>query len=170
MQDLRVESKPPFAGDRRLLATVSPNGDGVRDRAVVRFRLRRAATVRLDVVRTDTLRPGRPQRVVFSVRRRMRAGARRLVWRPARGTEPRTYLLRLTVDRRVYTNLPGQRAVAPVVRVLGVEAEFPRRSYAPGEQADLRIATDARDLRLQVIQYTSQVGPRGGDSRSPGQR
>ncbi len=59
-------------------------------------------------------------------------------------------------------------AVAPVVRVQGIEAEFPRRSYAPGERADLRIATDARDLRLQVIQYTSQVGPRGGDFRVAG--
>ena len=98
---------------------------------------------------------------MFSVRRRMRAGARQLVWRPGRDIEPRTYLLRLTVGGRVYTNLPGRRAVAPVVRVQGIEAGFPRRSYAPGEQADLRIATDARDLRLQVFQYTSQVGPRG---------
>jgi len=168
LQDLRVESKPPFAGDRRLLATISPNGDGMRDRAVVRFRLGRAATVRLDVIRTDTLRPGRPQKIVFSVQRRMRAGARQFVWRPGRDIEPRTYLLRLTVNGRVYANLPGRRAVAPVVRVQGIEAEFPRRSYAPGEQADLRIATDARDLGLQVIQYTSQVGPRERDFKVAG--
>jgi hypothetical protein len=49
----------PFAGDRRLLATVSPNGDGFRDRAIVHFRLHRPARVRLDVLRTDTLHPGR---------------------------------------------------------------------------------------------------------------
>src|SRR5919199_3900360 len=35
----------PFAGDWRLLTTISPNGDGFRDRALIRFRLRRAATV-----------------------------------------------------------------------------------------------------------------------------
>ncbi|MDX6511881.1 MAG: hypothetical protein QOE36_1385, partial [Gaiellaceae bacterium] len=29
----------PFAGDRRLLTTVTPNRDGFRDRAVVSFRL-----------------------------------------------------------------------------------------------------------------------------------
>jgi N,N-dimethylformamidase beta subunit-like, C-terminal len=168
LHGLAVESRPRFAGDRRLLATVSPNGDGLRDRAVVRFRLSRPAVVRLDVVRTDTLRPGKPQATVYSVRRRFEAGARRLVWRPAPGTEPRTYLLRLTVARRVYTNEPGKRRLAPVVRVLGVEAGFPRRSYAPGERAELRLATDARELQLQVFQYTSQVSPRGQDFKVAG--
>jgi hypothetical protein len=52
--------------------------------------------------------------------------------------------------------------------VQGVEAGFPRRSYAPGERADLKIATDARRLRLQVFQYTSQVGPSGRDFRVAG--
>ena len=159
LSGIAVESNPPFAGDRRLLATVSPNADGVRDEAVVRFRLSRAATVRLDVVRTDTVRPGRPQATVYSVQRRFKAGARRLVWRPTRGTEPRTYLLRLTAGGRVHTNEPGKRPRAPVVRVLGVEAGFPRRSYAPGERAELHVATDARQLQLQVFQYTSQLGP-----------
>jgi hypothetical protein len=156
---IAVESRPRFAGDRRLLATVSPNGDGVRDQAVVRFRLSRPELVRLDVVRTDTLRPGRPQTTVYSVRRRFEPGAHRIVWRPARGTEPRTYLLRLSARGRVYTNEPGRRPRAPVVRVLGVEAGFPRRSYAPGERADLQIATDARELRLQVFHYSSQIAP-----------
>ena len=31
----------PFAGDNRLLTTVSPNGDGFRDKAIVSFRLDR---------------------------------------------------------------------------------------------------------------------------------
>jgi N,N-dimethylformamidase beta subunit-like protein len=168
LQEITVESRPAFAGDRRLLATVSPNGDGLRDRAVVRFRLTRAATVRLDVVRTDTLRPGRPQKTVYSVRQRFEAGRRRLVWRPARGTEPRTYVLRLSVPGRAYTNEPGKRQRAPVVRVLGVEAGFARRSYAPGERADLRIASDARELRLQVFHYTSQVSPRDQDFKVAG--
>jgi hypothetical protein len=168
LQQIAVESRPRFAGDRRLLATVSPNGDGVRDRAVVRFRLSRPATVRLDVIRTDTLRPGRPQTTVYSVRRRLKAGRRRLVWRPARGTEPRTYLLQLRVGSRLYTNEPGKRPQAPVVRVLGVEAGFPRRSYAPGERAELQIATDARELRLQVFHYTSQISPRDQDFKVSG--
>jgi hypothetical protein len=170
---LRVDSGPTrFAGDGRLLATVSPNGDGVRDRAVVRFRLDRAATVRLDALRTDTVRSGRIL-TVWSTQRRLRPGARRLVWRPAARTDPRTYVLRLTVTdrrgrRRVYDNRPGKRPRAPVVRVLGVTAGFPLRSYAPGQRADLRIATDAQALRLQVFHYSSQVGPRERDFKTAG--
>jgi N,N-dimethylformamidase beta subunit-like protein len=169
LHELRVSNgSHPFAGDGRLLATVSPNGDGLRDRAIVSFRLDRAATVKLDVLRTDTLHPGRATKTIWSTTRRLRAGRRQLVWRPARGTEPRTYVLRLQVGRRVYTNLPGKRRRAPVVRVLGVEAGFPQRSYAPGEQADLRIATDASSLRLQVFYYSSQALRRGRDFKTSG--
>ena len=50
----------PFAGDRALLATVSAHAGSTRRRAIVAFRLDRAARVRLDVVRTDTIRIGRP--------------------------------------------------------------------------------------------------------------
>ena len=67
-------------------------------------------------------------------------------------------------------NIPGKRRRAPVVRILGVEAGFPRRSYAPGEPADLRITTDASSLRLQVFYYSSQRGPertRLQDVRAP---
>jgi hypothetical protein len=42
----------PFAGDGPLLTTVSPNGDGIRDRAIVRFRLSEASLVTLEVTRT----------------------------------------------------------------------------------------------------------------------
>ncbi len=169
LHDLRATNgSRPFAGDGRLLTTVSPNGDGFRDRAIVSFRLDRAATVTLDVLRTDTLRPGRATNTVWSATRRLRAGRRQIVWRPARNTEPRTYVLRLRAGRRVYMNFPGKRRRAPVVRVLGVEAGFPRRSYAFGEQADLRIATDAPSLRLQVFYYSSQALRRGRDFRTSG--
>jgi hypothetical protein len=158
----------PFAGDNRLLTTVSPNGDGFRDRAIVSFRLDRAATVRLDVLRTDTLHPGRATKTIWSTTKRFRAGPQQIVWRPAGGTEPRTYVLRLTVGRRVYMDWPGKRREAPVVRIQGIEAEFPRRSYAPGEPADLRISTDAPSLRLQVFYYSSQAIRRGKDIRTAG--
>jgi hypothetical protein len=169
LHDLRVSNgSRPFAGDGRLLTTVSPNGDGLRDRAIVRFRLDRPATVRLDVLRTDTLHPGRATKTIWSTTRRFRAGRRRIAWRPARGTEPRTYVLRLRVGRRVYMNLPGKRPRAPVVRVQGLEAGFPRRSYAPGEQANLQISSDTPSLRLQVFYYSSQVAPRGRDFKTAG--
>ncbi len=169
LHDLRVTTgSSPFAGDGRLVTTVSPNGDGFRDRAIVSFRLDRAATVRLDVLRTDTLHPGRATKTIWGTTRRFRSGRRRIVWRPSRSTEPRTYVLRLKVGRRVYMNFPGQRPRAPVVRIQGIEAGFVRRSYAPGEQADLRLATDAESLRLQVFYYSSQVGPRQRDFKTAG--
>ncbi len=171
ISDVRVGSgSRPFAGDGRLLATVSPNGDGFRDRAVVRFRLDRPARVRLEVVRTDTIHPGKiPQAVVWRTERRFAAGLRRLAWRPARSTPPRTYVLRLTATgpggRRVLDNpRPGRRR-APVVRVQGIEAGFPLRSYEPGEPAPLSLATDANALRLQVFHYSSE---RGADFKTAG--
>ena len=85
LHDLSVSNgSRPFAGDGRLLTTVSPNGDGLRDRAIVRFRLDGRATVRLDVLRTDTLHPGRGPKAIWSTTRRFRAGRRQIVWRPHR--------------------------------------------------------------------------------------
>ena len=78
------------------------------------------------------------------------------MWKPARSTPPRTYILRLTVTdargrRRVYSN-PGPRGPvkAPVVRVQGIDAGFLRPSYAPGDTAEVSVATDATSLRLRV--------------------
>jgi hypothetical protein len=158
----------PRLHDLRLLTTVSPNGDGFRDRAIVSFRLDRPARVGLEVLRTDTLHPGRATKTIWATSRRLRAGLGELVWRPAHGTEPRTYVLRLRVGGQVYMNTPGKPQRAPVVRVQGIEAVFPKRSYAPGERADLRIATDATSLRLQVFYYSNQVSPRGRDFKTAG--
>jgi hypothetical protein len=147
---------------------VSPNGDGLRDRALVRFRLDRPARVRLDVLRTDTLHPGRATKTIWSTTRHLGAGRQQIAWRPGRATEPRTYVLRLRVGRHVYMNLPGKRRRTPVVRVQGIEAGFAKRSYAPGEEADLTIASDTPSLRLQVFYYSSQAAPRGRDFRTAG--
>ena len=164
--DLRVTSGgPPFAGDRPLLATVSPNGDGLRDFALVSFRLDQRARVRMEAVAADTIRTGRPALIpVWSRRIALQAGRHQLAWRPAPGTAPRTYILRLTVTgsggRRVYgAALPSSHPQidAPVVRVQGITAGFERRSYAPGDLADVTVATDARTLRLQVFRYAAQV-------------
>ncbi|MBA3718154.1 MAG: hypothetical protein H0W87_08015, partial [Actinobacteria bacterium] len=162
---LRVSNgDSPFQGDRRLLTTVSPNGDGFRDAAIVSFRLDRAATVRMDAVRTDTIRSTRPaSQIVWSKSVRLEAGRHRLVWQPARTTPPRTYILRLTLRgaggvRRYGDYLPSghTRVDAPIVRVQGIDAGFTRRSYAPGQQAQLSLATDARTLRLQVFYFRFQ--------------
>jgi len=162
---LRISNgSTPFAGDGRLLTTVSPNGDGFRDAAIVSFALDRTATVRMDAVRTDTIRIGRPaEAAVWSRTVNLAPGPHRLVWRPSRTTAPRTYILRLTVKngraiRRYgyYRPSAHERVDAPVVRVQGIDAGFMRRSYAPGQQAELSLATDARAVRLQVFHFRFQ--------------
>ena len=169
--DVRVTNgSAPFAGDRRLLTTVSPNGDGFRDAAIVHFRLTAPAVVRMDAVETQLLRAGTTGGTrIWTTTRRFRAGAGQLVWRPSHSTEPRTYVLRLTVGNRVYGAYgPAGRQDAPVVRVQGIDAAFTRRSYAPGETAELRLATDARSLHLQVFAYQSPGRPSEQDVKTAG--
>lgn len=170
LDELRVTNgSTPFRGDSRLLTTVSPNGDGFRDRVVVSFRLSRDALVRLDVLRTDTIRVGRAAaETIWSSAKGLRAGPNQLVWRPARSTPPRTYVLRLTVGdgtrHRVYGRpAPNEHSssAGPVVRVQGIDAGFPLASYAPGQRATLSLATDAASLQLQVFAYSTTL--RRGD-------
>ena len=160
----------PYLGDRRLLTTVSPNGDGFRDAAIVHFRLSRAATVRMDVVATNMVRAGKGgTTIVWRTAKHFAAGAGALTWRPARNTQPRTYVMQLRVGRRVYGGHgPNGRQDAPVVRIQGIDAWFTKRSYAPGETAELRLATDARLLRLQVFAYQSPGRPSEQDVKTSG--
>jgi hypothetical protein len=164
----------PFAGDRRLLTTVSPNLDGFRDHALVRFTLTSRALVRLDVVRTDTVGAGRfATRVIFSKQASLVRGRNSLQWTPARNTPPRTYILRLTVTANGYKRVygayrPGGVVDAPVVRVQGIDAGFLQPSYAPGDVAQVRIGTDASSLRVQVFAFGNQLKPTEHDLRSGG--
>jgi N,N-dimethylformamidase beta subunit-like protein len=159
----------PFAGDGPLVTTVSPNGDGFRDRALLRFRLARPARVTVAAVACE--QASAPRTVVWRRSERLGAGPHLVVWRPAAGTLPRTYVLRVTVEgggrRRVYDNGPLSHR-APVVRVQGIDAGFTRRSYASGESATLRVATDARGLTLQVFAYSSRYPPTDRDLRTAG--
>jgi hypothetical protein len=171
LQDLHVTNgSRPFAGDRRLLTTVSPNGDGFRDVALVHFRLTRPARVGMDVVATNMVRAGQGgTSLVWHQSRAFGAGPGVFVWRPARTTQPRTYILRLRVGSKVYGAYgPAGGGDAPVVRVQGIDAAFTKRSYAPGEAAELRLATDARILRLQVFAYQSPGRPSEQDVRTAG--
>jgi hypothetical protein len=150
----------PFLGDTRRLATVSPNGDGLRGRALVRFHLDKPAVVRLQVVATGELR--RRAKIVWRTRRSLGAGPHTLVWRPSRGTADRTYLLRFVVRGRQGLRVygfehpsAGQPTSGLVVRVLTVDAAFLQRSYVPGVQASVSIATDARTVRVQFLAYPS---------------
>jgi hypothetical protein len=159
------DGSAPYAGDRPLLATVSPNGDGFRDRAIVRFVLAESATVRMEAVQTQQSGELGTTSVVWSQTVRLPRGPARLEWKPVRSMQPRTYVLRLTLTdahgrRRVYgARGPGRRPDAPVVRVQGVDAGFTQRSYAPGQAAELVVSCDASALSVQVFAYSGGSFP-----------
>ena len=159
LKNLRIgNGNSPFAGDGPLLTTVSPNNDGLRDRAIVRFRLREPAIVTLEVSRTVT-----QPRSFITQKRWFRAGSRAVYWRPPANLNPRTYMLRLsTKDAAGNIKLYGAENAwvghyprAPVVRIQGIDVGFTRQSYAPGQAATISVSTDAPTLTMQVF----QIGP-----------
>jgi hypothetical protein len=164
----------PFAGDTPWLTTVSPNGDGFRDRALIRFKLDGPGMVEVRVVATST--SNKLVRTIWSARRELAAGAHTIVWRPARTTPDRTYLVRFVVTgatggRRVYGFEPprrGQLTSGLVVHVQGVEAGFLDRSYPVGSAATVAIATDAPRVRLQLFSFANVPNPTVRDLRTGG--
>jgi hypothetical protein len=164
----------PFAGDTPWLATVSPNGDGFRDRALIRFKLDHSARVEVRVVATDEAR--RPARTIWSRSRRLGGGPHTVVWRPARTTPDRTYLVRFVVEgangaRRVYGFEPprrGRLTTGVVVRVQGIQTGFLAPSYPVGGQATAAIRTDARRVRLQLFSFSNLPRPTMRDLRTGG--
>jgi hypothetical protein len=142
-----------YFGDRPLLATVSPGIAG-RDTAAVSFSLARRATVTLEAVRTAK----RATSVAWKTTARLTPGAHELTWTPDPATPVGSYVMRLTLARPGSTTVLGRarpfelaRQKAPVVRVLGVEASFLRRSYLPGEPMELKVMADAAALSLQFL-------------------
>ena len=142
-----------FAGDREMFVTVAPGIAG-RDRANVLFELERRTRVQLDAVRMGI---GRSD-VRWTTNSILGPGPHELVWRPAPETPVGSYVMRLTLGengkRRVYGRrrpAAPERAAAPVVRVLGVEASFARRSYLPEEPMALRVQADAPSFTLTFL-------------------
>ena len=166
--DLQVGSGTAFAGDRPLFATVSPNGDGLRDQATVQFQLTDPATVRLQVLICR-----KHPTTVSTTETAFAAGSNELVWAPPPGTPPQTYRLLVSVvtpggaqpargcgDHQRLGRLPP----APVVRVMGIDAGFTERSYAPGALAQLQIAADVPSFTLQLFQAGPETQPTVGDA------
>jgi hypothetical protein len=141
----------PFAGDGRLLTTISPNRDGFRDAALIRFRLLRVARVRMTVNRTTgRLRP------VYSHAYRLGPGLHTLRWAPPASRGPRTYLVRLVATDRTghsasYGTMSAGAGPSPVIRVQGVDAAFRLESYRPAQFASLSVRTDAAHLEVQLF-------------------
>jgi hypothetical protein len=155
-------SRRPFAGDRRLLATISPNGDGLRDSAKIGFVLTEPAHVRFVITRTASA-----PTPVHTLEADLQAGPQTFTWYPPKDIAPRTYLVLLEAEDAAgnvrelgATNAEtGRVQTSPVVRVLGVDAAFSRESYAPGEQAELRVETDAPSLELQLFRSGPEDAP-----------
>jgi hypothetical protein len=157
----------PFAGDNRMLTTISPNRDGVRDVARIRFRLEERSRVRFEVARTS--------HVLDPVYRRsaiLGKGEKVFTWYPRKTTGARTYLVRITVrdkagNKRTYGSsnaINGRRVTAPVVRVLGLEAGFTRESYRQGQVARLAIETDASWFKILIAKAGGEDAPTYDDT------
>ena len=157
----------PFAGDGRMLTTISPNRDGLRDYARIRFTLAEPARVRLEVAQTSRVIEPVYRRSVF-----LSAGPKTFTWYPRKSIPARTYLVRITVrdragNRRIYgssTAAGGYRVSAPVVRVLGLEAGFTRESYKPGQVARLAISTDTPWFKLLIARAGGEDAPTYNDT------
>jgi hypothetical protein len=146
----------PFQRDRPLFATVSPNGDGYRDLAYVRFFLTAPAFVIIRAQGT-TRTFQKITQPAWSVRRRMERGWQQVTWRPAADLNPTTYVMTVTLtsgSRTVrYGRLTRNSTVspAPIVRILGADASFDKSSYAPGDIAHLTIATDSVGITFRIV-------------------
>jgi hypothetical protein len=152
----------PFEGDGPLLTTISPAAEGPRGAARIAFTLSETSRVTLRVDRTD-----RRRRLISIDTVTVGPGRHVLRWAPPATTAPRTYLLELTAtdtagNSRSYgakTPYADRYLAAPVVRVLGIDAAFTRQSYAPGETALLRVATDAPSFTMRFFRAGDETRP-----------
>ena len=142
-----------FNDDRPMFVTIAPGSAG-RDTARILFELRRRARVRLDAVRTGIGSAS----VRWTSEATLEPGPHMLAWRPAPDVPVGSYVMRLTVEgnggRRVYgARRPAspERASAPVVRVLGIEAAFTRRSYLPEEPMAMRVLAAVPSFTLTFL-------------------
>ncbi len=143
-----------FAGDGPLLTTISPNGDGFRDKANITFRLREAATVTMEVARTVKV-----PSVAYTLTQELEPGVHTFTWAPATSTNPRTFLVRLTAidtaGNKIVYGAPnafvGRYPRSVVVRVQGIDAGFGQPSYAPGQVARIHIATDEPSFDMRIF-------------------
>jgi len=142
----------PFAGDRADLTTISPNGDGYRDTATIAYTAPSAGFARLEVDRAD-----RKGSVFVDDAVPVGAGSTNLTWSPPQGTPPGTYIVRVSSS--------GGAAVRGVVRVQTVDAAAGAAGYAPGDLAQISVATDATELRIGVLRMDgSSITTRGNTS------
>ena len=133
---LRVgNGSTPFAGDGKLLTTISPNGDGFRDEPIVRFRLVSPRWLTMEVGPHDNeagrrsgpaeeqLAAGRAQFLLDAAEAPSRVRIRRLTTGDAAGNRGRL--------RRPPKPSSDAPAKAPVVRLQGIDAAFTLAELRP---------------------------------------
>jgi len=166
--DLEVRAGPPFSGDGAGLLTLAPGGVRGRAEAFLDFRLGRAAMIDFDVVaHRGAGEGGTGVQTIVSETQFLGRGPHTVSWQPALSDQPGTYVLRLraTDDRGLRVEyreaMPGRsRAnLAPVIRLIGIDAAFRQRSYAPGERATLQIAADADGLVVEFLHCGPEPEP-----------
>jgi hypothetical protein len=154
--ELRVgNGGKPYAGDRPLLTTISPNGDGLRDGAYVRFRLSEPATLTFRIARTKTAAT-----VIYERTQKLRRGSHAFLWKPTTPLNPRTFVALIDATDAAgnagaygpQSAFVGRYPRSPVIRVQGIDATFTRQVYSPGRLAHLRVATDATALTVRILQ------------------
>ena len=140
-ESARDNGSTQFAGDNQLLTTISPNGDGFRDKADVTFRLREPATVTHG---RHAHRQGAEHRSTRS-QRRFGRGTHTMTWAPAPNdsTRARTDPLHGSRPRRATAAIYGaaERVRRPRCRAAsscacrGSTRASPSRATSPGEVA-----------------------------------
>ena len=110
--------------------------------------------------------------MIWQTRRKLAAGPHTISGSPARGSRAaRTCCAspsRALTAAGVSTASNGRRAAhrltsGLVVRILGVEVAFVKRSYVQGAQAAVSISTDSPSVRIRFFSY-----PSGGFAGNPG--
>jgi hypothetical protein len=159
---VRVENGgPPGCGDGKDLTTVTPAYRGDVARATVRYTLAAAGVVQTQVC-ADRLAGLLP---VWSQTQRVGAGSHSVTWTVPPTTGTGTYAVSLSAvtaagSATIGPCIPGG-AGGPVVRVVGIDAAFARRSYTPGAIARLSVAARANTMDAEL--YRVGAGRDGGN-------
>jgi hypothetical protein len=148
----------PWQGDTPRFTTISPNGDGLRDRAAIRFHLSESAKVTLIMARTR-----RYTKPIYVANYHLTRGWHTLFWEPDTPIEPNSYLVQLVARDKAGNRtalapnsiLQFRKRPTAVVRVMGVDAGFVQPNYGADQRATINIETDASSLELQFF----RVGP-----------
>jgi hypothetical protein len=158
----------PWGNDSKLLTTIGFGTDSLRRTATIRFHLRKAARVTVQITRT--VRAPNP---IWQETLQLRRGWHTVEWAPEKPVPPRTYLVRVTaVDAKGHRQITGAGSLiasrrtgkpSPVIRVLGIDAGFTTLSYAPNQPATLSVSADVPSLTVQFF----HAGPEHAYTTAP---